>query len=179
MRTVVRLVLWNGGFALAILALLAVAATFRMDMLAFGLPGYLRYGSTMLGAKFARRRSVIITCAVVSVFVLIQIAVFVFFAWWQRGFGNTQSSTEQVLIIYVIVSPEPLSSAGFLRAKLRTAVAAGRTHDQQASILRGANPSLHLTGYSGLRLLSPAQVNSTLGGSGRWSTDDEGGESGT
>ncbi|MFO1364754.1 MAG: hypothetical protein U1F45_20225 [Burkholderiales bacterium] len=123
MRTVVRLVLWNGGFALAILALLAVAATLRMDMLAFGLPGVFALWVVMLGAKFARRRSVIITCAVVSVFfVLIQIAVFVFFAWWQRGFGNTQSSTEwQVLIIYVIVGGT-FVIGWFLRAKLRTAV---------------------------------------------------------
>lgn len=122
MRTAVHVALWNIAFVLLLLAFLVTAASLHVDMAAFGLPTVFAMWLVVLGAKFARRRWAIVACAVVSVVLLVlQIAVFAFFAWWQQGFGNTGSSTGwQVLIIFVAIGGA-LVVGWFLRTKLRAA----------------------------------------------------------
>lgn len=122
MPTLFRIVLWNLAFVAVLAASLATAASLRLDGIAFGLPGVFALWILGQGAKFARRHWAVIACAVVGGLLLVlQLAVFVFFAWWQHGFGNTQSSTLWQVLVLSTAIVGAIAIVGFLRTKLPAA----------------------------------------------------------
>ena len=122
MPTLLRIVLWNFAFVVVLTASLATAAILRQDGIAFGLPGVCALWLLGQGARFAHRRWAMIACAGVSSLLLVlQLAVFAFLAWWQHGFGNTQSSTLWQLLLLCTAIVGTIVTIGFLRTKLPAA----------------------------------------------------------
>lgn len=120
MRTVLRIALWNLAFIVVLVASLAVAASLRLDLLAFGLPAVIAVWVLILGARFAHRRWAVVTCAVAGVLLLLfQIALFAFFAWWNRGFGNTRGWTESLVMVLYVAVGGAVVVGWYLVAKLR------------------------------------------------------------
>lgn len=121
MPTLLRIVLWNLAFVAVLAASLAAAASLRLDAIAFGLPGVFALWILGQGAKFARRHWTVIACAAVGgLLLMLQLAVFAFFAWWQHGLGNTQSSTLWQVLLLSTVIVGAIVIVGFLRTKLPT-----------------------------------------------------------
>jgi hypothetical protein len=118
MRTAIRIVLLNFAFALCLGAMLAVAAAYSLDSVAFGLPALLAVWVLVQGAMFARKRRGVIVCMVASgCLLLLQLAVLAVFVWWNRGFGNTQQATQSLVFLIWAILGGVFLLGWFWRAK--------------------------------------------------------------
>jgi hypothetical protein len=115
----VRIFFWNLGFLIFVAAALAIAASNKLDAIAFGLPALLAVWILFQGGLYAQRRWVVLTCASLGALLfLLQMAVLVFFVWWNQGFGNKDAALmSQVFLLWALVIAA-VALAWFVRAKL-------------------------------------------------------------
>jgi hypothetical protein len=130
MHVVLRLTLWNLGFACVFLAIEFIFAVWVehyfpgvgrgvADVLAFGLPGLLALWVLFLGLIYAGSRTAVVACAVCAgVLTLVQGALLAFLVAWSKGIGGRTNFTTalEVLLTFVLVVGAILIWS-FVRAK--------------------------------------------------------------